>query len=198
VVFMDRTYGLSSCGYTTITFSILDNHKKTNLIAWCLISNERQETMQEALKLFKEANAEIIDQVAYVVVDKDFTELAALAREMPGAEFIICRFHAIQAVTRKLQSLKLSKEIAKTFANAFNKMVFSPDEDEYNANWDTMINFEPMMPEVMCFIEYIDNNWHAHKDHFAMHLLKCKKFYDSYTNNRTEGQNQKLKQRIKK
>jgi glutaredoxin-related protein len=198
VVYMDGTYGLSNCGYTTITFSILDNHKKTNLIAWCFVSNERQETMQEALKLFKEANADIIDQVAYVVVDKDFTELAALAREMPGTEFIICRFHALQAVTKKLQSLKLDKEIAKTFANAFNKMVFSPDEAEYNKNWDTMIHFEPMTPDVKRFIEYIDNNWHAHKDHFAMHLLKCKKLYDSYTNNRTEGQNQKLKQRIKK
>jgi glutaredoxin-related protein len=198
VVFMDGTYGLSNCGFTTITFSILDNHKKTNLIAWGLVSNERQETMQEALKLFKEANAEIIDQVAYVVVDKDFTELAALAREMPDAEFIICRFHAIQAVTRKLQSIKLDKEIAKTFANAFNKMVFSPDEDEYNANWDKMINFEPMTPDVKRFCEYIDNNWHAHRDHFAMHLLKSKKLYDSYTNNRTEGQNQKLKQRIRK
>jgi hypothetical protein len=198
VVLVDGTYNCTNAGYVLVNFTAIDNHKKSYLVAWCLISNERKETLEGALELFKDANSQVINQVEYIVVDKDFSEIAALSTILPSAEFIICRFHALDAIAKKIHSLRIDKEHAASLTAAVHKMVFSPNLDDYNANWEKIINFEPMTPEIKRFADYFDVNWHCHRQHFALHLIKSKKLYESFTNNRAENTNMNVKRNIKK
>ena len=75
------------------------------------------------------------------MVDKDFDEIATMVEVLPDAFFIICRFHAIDAVKKKLNSLKIPKEVHDQLTELFQKMVYaiSPEQYDENANHDVFL-----------------------------------------------------------
>ena len=198
LLFLDGTYNLVNTGYIMITFTVISHQKKSHLVGWILISNEKQETLQGALTMFRDENEEKAREIEYVIVDKDFQEISAIAHILPNAIFIICRYHALECVKRKIHSLKMEKEVQEQLNDLFVKMVYAISAEIYDANWEKMSRFNPLTNEVKQFLEYIDINWHSHKEHWALYLLKNRKLYESYTNNRAENCHMLIKKRIPK
>lgn len=60
-----------------------------------------------AIQQFKEACPKF-NSIACIMVDKDFTEIAVLEEEFPGARILLCHFHVVQC---------LHREVAKTEYN---------------------------------------------------------------------------------
>ena len=76
LLLMDGTYKLTNIGFTTITIACIDNNFTAKLLSWALVSNETMDILVAVLNLFKDANDGKIDKTLYIVVDKDFTEIA--------------------------------------------------------------------------------------------------------------------------
>ncbi|KAG2784372.1 hypothetical protein PC129_g12517 [Phytophthora cactorum] len=65
-----------------------------------VIDGETKLNMKNAFQAFKENNTAWID-VEVVIVDKDFTEIDVLPKELPDATIILCHFHVIDYMHRE-------------------------------------------------------------------------------------------------
>jgi hypothetical protein len=201
VLFVDGTYSLNNKGYTLITFLVMDNHSKSRIIAWSLVSNEDKETLEEVLVAFKDSNADNIDIFKYIVLDKDLSEINALHNVFPNIEFIICHWHAIKAVERYVSQMKLNADeqfLKQILKNLFHRMVYSFSEADYIKAWQEMQKLANQNEEMDRAVAYFEENWHSHRQHFARYILKRKELFSSYTNNRSEGMNKFFKDLVKK
>ncbi|OWY90355.1 hypothetical protein PHMEG_00041550, partial [Phytophthora megakarya] len=57
--------------------------------------NERKETLRIACRQLEEG-CPSFDNVAVIMIDKDFTELSVLKEEFPNARILLCHFHVVK------------------------------------------------------------------------------------------------------
>ncbi len=201
IMFMDATYGLTNRGYVLVAFNIIDNHFNSRLIAWAMLANEQHDLLLEALNVFKAANAESVSHLKYIVVDKDFCEINVLHKSLPNVHFIICRFHALQAVSRYVHQLHLPAKdqiLKKKMQDLFREMLYAPTEALYMNAWQRLCQLAPSNDIVRKAIDYFERNWHNCREHWAKYLLKEEEILNSYTNNRAESFNSVVKRIITK
>ena len=200
VLFMDGTYSLTNRGYTLVTISVKDNHENGKLIAWALISEENTLVMGTMLQCLCDENIEAVKGVKYVVIDKDFSEIASLHKKMPHVHFVICRYHAIKAVTTHMSKVHLDINEQKQrgiITDSFVSMVYSDTESEYNKHWEVICSIQGSRAINSCK-DYFDKFWHSIREHWAFYLLKKMELFDSFTNNRSEALHKNIKGRITK
>ncbi len=193
---MDGTYKLTNRGYILIPFVLIDNHEKSRLGAWALVGTEEKEVLSEALTSFKEANYENIEEMEFVMLDKDFSEINALYAVLPHVHFIICSWHATRAVSRYVNSLSLDSNLQYLkgkVKNLFDVMMHAPSQDLYMKAWNEICQLSTINQTMDKCVEYLDNNWHQHRENFAKHCLKNKAILNSFTNNRSEAFNKHMK-----
>ena len=198
VLFMDGTYNLTNRGYILVTVSVKDNHDQGRLIAWALLSQESKVVMTTMLECLCVGNREAIEKIRYVVIDKDFSEIAALHKILPQAHFVICRYHAINAVVAQVSRLTLDtseQKYKQIFTESFMAMVYANTEEEYMCHWDRLCSIKGSK-QIEHFIDYLDKYWHSIRDHWAFYVLKTKELFNSFTNNRSEALNKTIKSRI--
>ena len=200
VIFMDGTYNLTNRGYTLVTVSVKDNHENGKMVAWALLSQETKSVMSTMLECLCEGNSDRIKDIKYVVIDKDFSEIAALHKILPHVHFVICRYHAIKAVTTYMSKVHLKSNEQKqrsVITDSFVGMVYSDNEYEYNKHWEVICSIQGSSALNSCK-DYLDKFWHSIREHWAFYILKTMELFDSFTNNRSEALNKNIKQRVSK
>ena len=201
VLFMDATYDCTNRGYALVTISIKDNHDKGKLVGWALVSEETKVVIQSALECLCDSNEESIKKVQFVVIDKDFTEIASLHKVIPHAHFIICRYHALKAVKQRIFAMVLTDDLRhykSIIYELFTKMVYATTENEYMEAWNEIISIETGNAAIEELKVYFEVFWHNIRDHWAFYLLKKMELFDSFTNNRSEALNKNIKDCIPK
>ena len=201
VLFMDSTYNVSKTNYSLMVITCMSPLGRTRIVAWSFMSNETSHLLQEVLSLFKEANSLPLSNLKSVVVDKDFTEIGCISDVFPEAHYYICRFHALQTIRRKVHQLHLPKELADEkhrLLSLFGVMVNADTEEAYQEAYREMCSVAMASEEIAEFTDYIERNWHVHREHFAQHVLKHRPLFGNATNNRAENVNSQIKKWIPK
>ena len=200
VLFMDGTYNLTNRGYILVTISVKDNHDQGKMIAWALLSQENKLVLGTMLECLCVGNSQAIKNVRYVVIDKDFTEIASLHKILPHVHFVICRYHTIKAVSMHVSEHKVKSNeltLKSRIADLFVAMVYANTEDEYMRHWEAICSIEGSL-EIEALKDYLDKFWHTIREHWAFYILKTKELFDSFTNNRSEALNKNIQGRITK
>ncbi len=196
MLFVDGTYNLTDRGYILVPFLIIDNHGKSRLVAWALISQETREILKECFVLFKEANKDVIDKLDYVMLDKDFSEINVLFEVLPRVHFVICSWHASKAVVRYMNSLKVPLQklhVKEELKNLFFDLLNAPSEHLYFQVWQNITLLGQHGSVFDDAVQYLELYWHNHRENFARCFLKKKEILHSFTNNRSESFNKLAK-----
>ncbi len=201
VLSVDGTYNLCNNQYVLVPFHIIDNHLRTRVCGFSLLSNETSEVMRVSLQMFKEANDSLINNLRYMIVDKDFVEIAEAGKVFPGTQMIICQWHAMRRVDSVIHRLSLPstcQHLKSELMGLFKTMVKTSSEKEYFAAWDNIVKKGQQFEEVEPLVQYLAKNWHAHRDLFATYKLETYPLYLTFTNNRSENFNMQLKKIIQR
>ena len=193
---VDGTYQLDNRNFTLVTFSCINNHEKTQLVAWCLMRDETKPVLTAAMKEFKEANSSCLPIKIFFIFDKDFNELDCLHEVFPLAEFVICQVHAKRAVERKVHSLHLEQDLKQKLIGFFSSLMYAKSQQEYLDTYTKMCAMDKSNPQIMTALDYMDNQWHRHRSHWAFYELKDKPLLMAFTNNRAENVHKQLKDLI--
>ena len=198
-LFIDGTYGLSNKGYVLYPFLVEDEHGITRFCAWSLVSNEKKVVLNAALEAFKKAVGEAgSKRVKYVVIDKSFVEIQALADSLPHCKFVLCKFHILKTLRQYVTTHFRGglSDTGKTIKDKFETMVHTPSEDQYFKAWESICGMSGSSKTVDDCIAYLDKNWHQSRSHWAFYLLKQEPLHLNLTNNRSEGTNSFLKREV--
>ncbi len=198
LILTDGTYNLTNIGYILVPIHVVDKHFHTSLVSWALVSNEQACVLQSALEIFRDVNS--TEKLRFVVLDKDFAEIRAIREVFPNTSLVLCRWHCLQAVQRKMvQSMgRRNSELNNEILELFKKMVYAPSEEEYMRAWQSLCSVDSREEGVREMLMYLDQHWHQNRDCFAYYLLKRKGLFQCYSNNRAEGFNSFVKRFIKK
>ncbi len=201
VLSIDGTYNLCNNQYVLVPFHIIDNHLRTRVCGFSLLSNETSQVMRAALEMFEEANRGTTNNIRYLIVDKDFVEISAAGNVFCSAKIIICQWHAVKRVDSVIHKLSLAsnkQHLKSDLMHLFRTMVNATSEEDYFAAWNSVIQRGQEHNEIEPFVKYLGSNWHVHRDLFATHRLQTYPLFMTFTNNRAENFNKQLKQVIKK
>ena len=201
IVMIDGTYNLTSAQYVLVPFHIIDQHFITRLCGFALLSNETSDVMGAAMEMFADANKDLIGNMRYMVVDKDFVEIAAVAKRFGAVQIIICQWHATQAIDRKIHKISLPshKQMLKEDLRSLTRqLVQVTSNEEYFAAWNTIVQLGVENEELTSFVQYMTINWHQHREMWCTYKLQEYSLFRTFTNNRAENFNKQLKTFIKR
>jgi len=106
---LDGTCSINNCEMPLYAFLVQEGHGDGQLVGLCLLTGEDSSQMRVKLEMFANANQNIA-QTQTFLIDKDFTEIAAIEAVLPSVALQLCTFHCIKAVQKKVSSLQLSSE----------------------------------------------------------------------------------------
>jgi len=86
-----------------LTIAIRNNVGTTIPVFLCLLSDETRATFEVALTIFKDAMGTSTSKMRTVFLDKSSAERGSLRTCLPHVHQVLCKFHVLQAVRRKLQ-----------------------------------------------------------------------------------------------
>ena len=130
----------------------IDNHGITNLIAGCLLSNERYESYCWALAQFDNA-AKI--QPVVVFSDGDTEIERAIQKTWPSTVHLLCRFHIGQNISRALAPILRTR--FHQFLDDFWSVSSIEDLQEYN---DQFTQLEESWPEASSYLHRLKLKQH--------------------------------------
>jgi hypothetical protein len=201
VLLIDGTYNLTNRGYVTVPFHIIDHRMRTRICAFALISNESREVLEAALQQFKEANEAHLQNLQHIIIDKDFTEAAAISSLFDSASVIICSWHASRSVDKKISETHLPSDeqhLKPLLKKLFRELMHAPTEEKFFEKWDEFLNLAIKHPSLNSLIEYLQSNWIQYRTLWAFYHLKHNQVYFSLTNNRAENYHKQLKALIRR
>ncbi|OWZ19768.1 hypothetical protein PHMEG_0005925 [Phytophthora megakarya] len=94
VVCIDATYGTNINRYRLFSFMVTDEFGVGAFEQHSLLDGESSDTMASAFRAFKKNNL-TWKYIKVEVLDKYFTEILLLKRQLPHATIILCHFHVI-------------------------------------------------------------------------------------------------------
>ena len=165
-----------------VLFTVLDNYGLTNLVAGCLLSNERAESYVWLLEKFQvrsyiflltnvlqtdkfQESTRIPPKVVFS--DGDGEIARALQIVWPKSVHLLCRFHIAQNITRKLAGT-LRQDLTE-FMKDFWRVSAIENLQEYEAEYGLMERKWPSTVSYMKFHKANDAKWafaHTHS-HFV-------------------------------
>ncbi|KZR97490.1 Uncharacterized protein APZ42_007610 [Daphnia magna] len=93
------------------------------------VREETGDTIAIGLKQFCENNDNSITQV--FLTDKDCAEIAAIRCHFPNAKHLLCHFHALMAVDRRLNETDLSKGFKEEIYQVFHDTVYAQTNEAF-------------------------------------------------------------------
>ncbi|ETP52784.1 hypothetical protein F442_02249 [Phytophthora nicotianae P10297] len=136
VLMIDVTHGTNVSHYKLFSFMSHDALGKGQHVQHCLFENERKETLSVACQQFKEGCA-THDDIAVIIIDKDFTEIGALEEEFPHARILLCHFHVVKYLQEKVKykmdawTKSEMKRLIRLLSDVKRQLWF----DYFDANW---------------------------------------------------------------
>ncbi|KAH7485107.1 hypothetical protein PRIC2_004271 [Phytophthora ramorum] len=101
---LDWTYNVNNLGFLLGEFMVTAPNGKDFSVCEMLVSNQQKNTIQECISFFLRVVGECITES--ITIDKDFNEWRILEAQFPRAKVVLCQFHAITAVKKKMTEPK--------------------------------------------------------------------------------------------
>ncbi|XP_073669302.1 uncharacterized protein [Paramisgurnus dabryanus] len=99
IVFMDATHCVNQYGFPLFTLIVRDSHGHGIPVAYMILGNEKQATIQLALEKLKPT---FYIAPRCFMVDKDQGEINAIRKVFKESDVLLCWYHVTQAVIRWL------------------------------------------------------------------------------------------------
>lgn len=104
VLLVDTTFCTNANRYKLFSFVVHDIHGKGQFVQHSLMTSESKANMKDAVNSFKKNN-ERWTEIKVIITDKDKKERSVLAQAFPGARLLLCQFHVISYLEKKVVSL---------------------------------------------------------------------------------------------
>ena len=154
-------------------------------VAYCFQRSETKENLEKILDYFCKTND--TSKTKIVMVDKDLTEISVLRSKLPNADILLCKFHVMKYLKKKISDLNCLKDEKQELGILVQKLINSQNEEEYEKYHSELQNFDAE------FVTYFDKNWHSCKKLWVMYFRSSLRTHGNNTNNKLESHNQKLK-----
>ncbi|XP_067222250.1 uncharacterized protein [Chanodichthys erythropterus] len=182
---MDATHGVNQYGFPLFTLVVRDSHGHGIPVAYIILGNEKQATLQLALEKLKPTFS-----VAprCFMVDKDQAEINAIQTAFSESDVLLCWYHVTQAVTRWLsrsESGVCGPENADSRAQIMQFMAglkSCSTEHDFKKKAE-MFHCQFKYLKDVC--KYFRNHWEP-IGHLWSNFGRCYKHGDSDTNNLIE------------
>ncbi|KAL7296022.1 hypothetical protein TKK_0010577 [Trichogramma kaykai] len=186
ILMMDATYKLSHPAYPVVIAGVVDGNGATKIVAVGLLPHEFEVNYVWFIEAMKKHIPATQNTVAFVS-DKSAAIRNAITSTMKGVVTYICTFHVLKAFTVHLKKLKLSEEEYRQMDVALINMTYAAHAEEYDRLYEKFLGIASDET-----IDYYNANWHNIKEQWVRCFLT--KNFHTFTNNRIESMNQKLKQ----
>ena len=133
-----------------------------------------------------------VSQSKVIMVDKDLTEINALKSKIPDAEILLCKFHVMKYLKKKVSELDCKNAEKQELGVLLQKLINSQNQEEYDKLHKELEKFNTG------FLQYFNKNWHSCQNLWVMHFRKKLRTHGNNTNNKIESHNQKLKKYVSK
>lgn len=111
LLFMDGTYKVSKCGYPLYQVMVQDNVGRGRAVFYPMVRNETAQMLDEIVGVFVDFMGSSTCCVRSAIVDKDINEINAIRKHLPAATVLLCQFHVMQSMRRKISSYTLNSEL---------------------------------------------------------------------------------------
>lgn len=189
VLLVDATYKLNELRMPLYVFVVIDGNGETEIAAWFLAADEREETVRAMVELFKLHNP-AHELIRTVVTDKDMVERNVLSSELPNAKLILCVFHVKQAMRREvtMDKMGIRSYQREECLRALDAIICSSSPEAYERGLE-------ILRRQGCdrVFNYYMENWHPIKEQFVSFFQLENFTLSTTTNNRIESINQKIK-----
>jgi len=156
VLFVDGTYCVNSVRMPLYCLSVQDGYGNGRICGYALVADETFQSIYTLLELFKDKNSASIAQLATVIVDKDFNEIACISQIFPHAKVQICTFHVLKAFRTAIGNLQcVTKDTKDVLRDKVQKIVYAKSENKFQELYDEL-------KSVDCaeFVQYFEINWY--------------------------------------
>jgi hypothetical protein len=150
VLLMDATYCVNNRRMPLIIFMVMDGHGNGCVVAFCFVSDERQETVEAAVKIFVENNSGALSKTVTAVVDKDYSEISAIEKLLPNVHVHLCRFH----VQKTFKSMTVNEPRKSEIRRILNDMVYCSSLNAYDKLLEELFSLASAS-----FRDYFEKNW---------------------------------------
>ncbi len=186
ILMIDGTYCINKLRMPLYTFLVMDSNGHGRTGAYCFVSDEKKATIETIIRTFAEVND--TSKIKTVITDKDFNEIAAIKAILPSVKVQICRFHVLQALQREIRKMKGSQDDRNGCMGVLKELVYTRSEENFTVKEHELKS--KASPE---FYEYYLRCWASCKQSWAAHLLNDNINLGTFSNNRLESHNQKIK-----
>ena len=212
VVNYDTTFGFSSEGYKMSAFAYLNpvtNRGEVGQINF--LADEGGDSLDFAFQSFKSS---ILSDPLYMLIDKDFKEIATIKKVFPSCIYIFCQFHVLKwqksliSTARSTDvSVKVDLEKKDKIMENLRSYMYSHSKDDAK-DWSEKFHNEIYGVEVRVgngdsgyytnFESYFNKNWETCRDKW----LTCERrsipgLEEENTNNRLERMWRSMKDHLK-
>ena len=185
ILFVDTTYNVNIEAYPLLAMMVEDGDGRGKPVAYCFQRSETKENLEKILDYFCKTND--TSKTKIVMVDKDLTEISVLRSKLPNADILLCKFHVMKYLKKKISDLNCLKDEKQELGILVQKLINSQNEEEYEKYHSELQNFDAE------FVTYFDKNWHSCKKLWVMYFRSSLRTHGNNTNNKLESHNQKLK-----
>lgn len=188
VLLLDATYRTNNLRMPLFVFVVEDGSGRSHVVAYAFVASEQQHVVTHLLETFVKDNARAAD-TNVVVIDKDFTEIAAIREAFPSQPAVqLCQFHVIKAFRAAAGLVSNSVEERERLVSSFCEMLHAPTPDKFE---EARMEFVRYANEEAR--KYFEKNWATIPEMWARHLCDQVFTAGNNTTNRVESHNGKLK-----
>ena len=189
VLFIDATYKLNDLRMPLYVLMSIDGNGESEIVCLWIVQSEDKPTLSNLLVEFKKHNASS-SLIQCVMTDKDITERDVIKEQIPQAALVICLFHTLRTMRRKVscEKLGISQSERMMSLELLSKMAYARSEEAYLQIYDELTECAPKG-----VLEYFNENWHTIRNEWVDCLKNLQCNFMNRTNNRLESLNGKLK-----
>ncbi|KAK6169865.1 hypothetical protein SNE40_020840 [Patella caerulea] len=167
LLLIDATYKLNNLRMPLYVLMNVDGNGESEVICLWLVATEDRLTISLLMDKFKERNPNWVE-IGVIMADKDMTERDVLTEKLPGAEILICLFHALRSFRREITTEKLGISIGERNLSLelLGKMSHAVSEEQYQNLCEDLKRSAPR-----CVVEYFNRNWHDIREQWVEGLM---------------------------
>uniref|UniRef100_A0A2R5LBF0 Putative transcription initiation factor tfiid subunit 3 n=1 Tax=Ornithodoros turicata TaxID=34597 RepID=A0A2R5LBF0_9ACAR len=188
VLLLDATYRTNKLRMPLFVFLVEDGSGRSHVVAYAFVASEQQHVVTHLLQIFVRENGGTAE-TNVVIVDKDFTEIAAIREAFPSEPAVqLCQFHVMKAFRTAAGQLSKSAQERDRLVSSFSEMLNAPTPEMFGAAQGEFLRYAN---EDAC--TYFNKNWAPIPEMWARHLCDQVFTAGNNTTNRVESHNGKLK-----
>lgn len=191
VLILDTTYKVNQNNLHLTTLMVIDGNGHGQTVGHGLLSSESMISIESFLNWFVGLNSEGVSKTQCVLIDKDFSEIGAIEKAMPGKTISLCMWHVICAMKRRLGKEDISNQVKIEITQILQRLCYSHSIDEYNHQKE---NLRKKAPNT--FMKYFDEHWDGCRDRWVLFKRREILNFGTLTTNYIESFHQKIKQNL--